>query len=286
MPPFFDQSHLHALIVSLARTCTWLILLFAIFAPLERLFALHKKKATGRSPTSDLGYYFINSLVPGLLLAVPLSLAAWGAHYLIPYRVQVTVAAWPLWRRIVVGFVVGEIGCYWGHRWCHQIPFLWRFHSIHHEPEHIYFLISSRAHPIDNAFIRLCGLIPACVLGVASPLTPSGGVVAALIIVVATLWGFFIHANVNWRLGPLEWVIATPRFHHWHHTRNDHRDHNYASMLPVMDWIFRSAHLPRTQWPLAYGIVNRIPSTLGAQLVYPFLPQPRHITSPEQATRS
>jgi sterol desaturase/sphingolipid hydroxylase (fatty acid hydroxylase superfamily) len=274
LPPFLDQAHLHAFVLSLAWACTWLILLFLVFAPLERLFALRPRKVFSRRLAGDLGYYFINNLVPALLLAVPLSLAVWGAHYLVPYSVQVSVATWPLWLRIVVGFVVGEVGFYWGHRWCHEIPFLWRFHSVHHAPEDVYFLISSRAHPVDNAFIRLCGLIPAVMLGVASPLSPSGGAVAALIIIVATLWGFFIHANVNWRLGPLEWLIATPHFHHWHHTLADHRDHNYASMLPVMDWIFRTAYLPRKQWPSTYGIESKLPGSLGAQLLYPFRPQP------------
>ncbi len=66
----------------------------------------------------------------------------------------------------------------------------------------------------------------------------------ALIVLVVTMWGFFIHANVRWRLGPLEWLISTPAFHHWHHTLAEPRDRNYASMLPWMDWIFGTYYLP------------------------------------------
>lgn len=113
-------------------------------------------------------------------------------------------------------------------------------------------------------------MIPACILGVASPLT--GGFVAALIVIVATLWGFFIHANVRWRLGPLERLIATPAFHHWHHARSALRDCNYASMLPVMDMIFGTYHNPRNERPPAYGIDGMLPPSLAAQLVYPLLP--------------
>lgn len=260
--------------MNVARLCAWLLLLALVFLPLERLFAVRPQKFFSKVLLQDLGYFFISGLVPGLLLAAPLSLVAFGAHAIVPYRVQAAVAAWPLWQRIAVGFVVGEIGFYWGHRWTHEIPFLWRFHSIHHSAEHIYFLISARAHPLDNMFIRLCGLIPAYVLGVASPLTRTGSLVPVLIVIVATAWGFFIHANLPWRLGPLGWLISTPAFHHWHHTLADHRDHNFASMLPWVDWIFGTWYLPRNRFPSAYGIETKLPGSLGGQLIYPFRPQP------------
>ncbi|PRC93731.1 Sterol desaturase [Solimicrobium silvestre] len=260
--------------MSVVRLCAWLVLLSLIFLPLEKLFALQPQKFFCKSLLSDLGYFFINGLLPGLLLAIPLSFLAFGVHSLVPHTMQTTVAAWPLWLRISIGFVVGEIGFYWGHRWCHEVPFLWRFHSLHHSAEHIYFLISSRAHPVDNVFIRLCGLIPAYVLGVASPLTPNGSLVPILIVLVATTWGFFIHSNLNWRLGPLEWLISTPAFHHWHHTLGEQRDCNYASMLPWVDQLFGTYHLPRNQWPSAYGIEQQLPASLGEQLLYPFHPHP------------
>ena len=272
MPSFLDQQHLLAFVTSVARLCAWLMLLALIFLPLERLFALHPQKFFRRGLAQDLGYYFISGLVPGLLLAVPLSLVALGAHAVVPYSMQATVASWPLWLRILIGLVVGEIGFYWGHRWTHEIPFLWRFHSIHHSPERIYFLTSSRAHPLDNVFIRLCGLIPACILGVADPLAPNGSLVPVLIVLVATTWGFFIHSNLRWRLGPLEWVISTPAFHHWHHTFGEKRDHNYASMLPWIDRIFGTYYLPRNRWPSSYGIEAKLPDSLSKQLVYPFRP--------------
>ena len=272
MPAFLDPHYLLAFLTGVARQCAWLLLLVLIFVPLERLFALHPQKFFRKALAQDVGYYFISSLVPGLLLALPISLVAVAAHAVVPHTLQATVAAWPLWQRVVVGFFVGEVGFYWGHRWCHQVPFLWRFHSIHHSAQHVYFLTSSRAHPVDNVFIRLCGLIPAYILGVASPLAPNGSLVPVLIVLVATMWGFFIHSNLRWRLGPLEWVIATPGFHHWHHTLGEQRDRNYASMLPLMDLIFGTHHLPRKQWPSAYGIEATLPDSLGRQLMYPLRP--------------
>lgn len=276
LPAFLDHQHLHAFLISVLRLAAWLLLLGVVFLPLERLFALHRRKIICKSLPSDIGFYFVSGLVPALLLTPLLTLVAFGAHAVIPSSVQSAVAGWPVWARAVAALVVGEIGFYWGHRWTHEIPLLWRFHSVHHNPQQVYFLISARAHPIDNVFTRLCGLIPVYILGLATPLTPAGGVVSALLVLVITMWGFLIHANVRWRLGPLEWVIATPAFHHWHHTLAEPRDRNFASMLPCMDWIFGTYHLPRKQWPSAYGIETQLPASLGGQLVYPLrLPLPR-----------
>lgn len=270
MPAFLDYQHLQAFILNTLRLCAWLVLLSVIFLPLERLFSLHPRKFFSKALAQDLGYYFVSGLVPSMLLAMPLSIAAMLAHSVMPPAVQTTVAAWPLWLRIVAGLVVGEIGFYWGHRWAHEIPLLWRFHSIHHSAKDIYFLISSRAHPFDNVFIRLCGLVPAYILGVASPLTPNGTLVPVMIVLIATSWGFFIHANVRWRLAPLHWIVATPAFHHWHHTADEQRNHNYASMLPWIDRLFGTYHVPENQWPKQYGIDETLPQSLMGQLIYPF----------------
>lgn len=279
MLAFLNSQHIPVFLLNTLRLSLWLLFLAVIFVPLEHLFAVHPQKFFRRALFQDLGYYFISGLVPGMLLAIPLSAVAFAVHALIPYPMQAAVAAWPLWQRILAGLVVGEVGFYWGHRWTHEIPFLWRFHSIHHSPEHVYFLVSARAHPIDNVFIRLCGLIPAYILGVASPLTPNGSIVPVLVLLIATTWGFFIHSNVRWRLGLLEWLIATPGFHHWHHTLREPRDHNYASMLPCMDWIFGTFYLPN-RWPSAYGIDATLPDSLGGQLLYPLLrPEPSEVAA-------
>src|ERR1019366_10643417 len=105
-------------------------------------------------------------------------------------------------------------------------------------------------------------------LGLGAPQSVQGTLVATVIMLIMTLWGFFIHANIRWRYGPLEWLIATPGFHHWHHTRSGLRNRNYASMLPVWDRIFRTHHLPGT-WPSAYGIDEKLPHSVAGQLVYP-----------------
>src|SRR5207244_4206653 len=98
-------------------------------------------------------------------------------------------------------------------------------------------LVNSRAHPVDKLVMRFSGLLPMYVLGLAQPLGNNLDYVPMIVAVVSNIWGFFIHSNVNWRLGWLEWLISSPAFHHWHHTNDGPEliNKNYAAMLPLVD---------------------------------------------------
>jgi sterol desaturase/sphingolipid hydroxylase (fatty acid hydroxylase superfamily) len=261
-------------LIDLFRLSLWLTILVAIFVPLERLFAAHPQKVLRKGIGVDLVYFFLSGLLPAVLLSVPLGLLGWAVHHAIPGSFLAATGALPLWERALAGLVAGEIGYYWGHRLSHEIPFLWRFHSIHHSAPEVDFLVNSRAHPIDMVFGRFCGLVPIYVLGLGGPIGPTGSVVPVLVTMVGMLWGFFIHANVRWRFGPLEWLISTPAFHHWHHTLDGPINRNYSSTLPWLDRIFGTLYLPRGEWPEAYGIKAKLPDSLVGQLIYPFDPPP------------
>jgi sterol desaturase/sphingolipid hydroxylase (fatty acid hydroxylase superfamily) len=270
MVQYFTE-HAHTLLIDLLRVCAWLTILSAIFVPLERLFALHREKIFRAEFGSDLALYFINGLVPAALLSVPLGLAGGAVHFLIPAGFHAAVGGMSFWARLPMALVVGETGYYWGHRMMHEVPALWRFHSVHHSARHIDYLVSSRAHPVDIVFGRLCGTIPLYILGLAGPAGAAEGSLPMLIVLGGTIWGFFVHANLRWRLGPLEWLVTSPAFHHWHHTLAEPTNRNYASTLPWLDRIFGTFHHPKGQWPTSYGIKETMPESLGGQLVDPLL---------------
>jgi len=48
MPHFLDQEHLRAFLIDVIRLCLWLLILAAIFLPLERFFVLHPSAERGR----------------------------------------------------------------------------------------------------------------------------------------------------------------------------------------------------------------------------------------------
>lgn len=250
------------------RLAVWLALLTAIFVPLERWFALKASPWRRAEIGNDLAYYFINNIVPALLLALPLAALATLLQRVVPAGFYDSVRALPLWVTIPLGLVVADVGAYWGHRLSHEIPWLWRFHAVHHSAEHIDYMVNSRAHPIDMVVTRLFGLAPLYMLGLGSA-GPAGSILPAVIAIIGTLASFFVHANVRWRLGPIEQIVATPAFHHWHHTRTDHINRNYAATFPWIDRVFGSFYLP-PHWPDAYGIPEKLSPTLSGQLLAPF----------------
>lgn len=260
------QTHVPRPALDVLRLAIWLALLALVFVPVERLWAVQKGAEPRRERLNDLGYYFLNNLLPGLIIAVPAAYLAWAAHRLLPWPLQQAIATLPTWARLALLTIVAEFGFYWGHRWSHQIPLLWQFHAVHHSAERVDWLVNTRAHPLDIVFTRLCGLAPVYLLGLAQPLTLAGSLSLLPIVLTGTLWGFFIHANVRWRFGWLEQIVTTPAFHHWHHTRRDHPDHNYASLLPVLDRIFGTYHLPRSHLPDSYGTDTPVSRTMLGQL--------------------
>lgn len=257
------------LIIEILRAAAWLAIIAAAFVPLERLFAVHPQRVLRRGIAADLGYYFLSTLLPSLVLAAPLGLLAWCVRLAVPVSLHQATAALPLWATVLISLVVSEVGYYWYHRLSHRIPLLWRFHSIHHSATEIDFLVNTRAHPVDMALGRFCGLAPLYLLGLGASLGASGSVAPAAVALIGTAWSYFIHANLRWRFGPLEWLVSTPAFHHWHHALGGTETWNYASTLPWIDRIFGTYFLPRQEWPNRYGINDPLPDSLAAQLTYP-----------------
>ena len=116
-------------------------------------------------------------------------------------------------------------------------------------------------------------MVPIYLLGLAQPASDHLDPVPAMLAILATIWGFFIHANVKWRLGWFEWLIASPAFHHWHHTNDGPEvlNKNYAPMLPWVDRVFGTLYLPKKTWPGKYGIAEELPDGMMGQLLDPVI---------------
>lgn len=268
-----DQLN-HLLLTAVSLTA-WLFLLTIVFVPLEWLLGVNRQSPLRQGLAADLGYYFMNGFIPTVILAPPLGVIAATGRQLLPQSYQIWVIGLPIWAQIVAALIIGEFGFYWGHRIMHQVPWLWRFHATHHEPERMDWLINTRAHPIDIIFTRMVGLALVAIVGLGSPGSGSGSVVPIAVLLIGTFWAFFIHSNLKLGIGWFEHILSSPRFHHWHHSRDDHPNHNFASVLPIYDRIFGTHYLPK-QWPPSYGISaeNEPEAVIAAQHGEPPIDEP------------
>ena len=267
------EQHLPAIAFDAIRFGNGLLLLFLVFVPLERLFALRRQALRRPGWPTDLAYYFLSSLLPNRVLALLFALLVAGLAGFLPHGLFPGLNELPWWARFALSMLVAEIGFYWGHRWMHQNAWLWRFHALHHSAEQMDWLVNTRAHPVDLVFSRACGFVPLYLLGLAQAGGDRLDGVPLLVSLVGSAWGYVIHANLRWRWSRLQPWIATPAFHHWHHTRldTDPRTCNYAALLPAIDRLFGTRRPDDGRWPAAYGIDSPTPPGLAEQLVQPFL---------------
>ncbi|MBB4845470.1 sterol desaturase/sphingolipid hydroxylase (fatty acid hydroxylase superfamily) [Paucibacter oligotrophus] len=253
----------------------WLFLGAALMLPLERLATLRKQPVLREHWLQDLGYYFLGCLTPAFFMVLTTAMVVATGHVLLPPSWFALMRELPTPVRLAATLVIGEIAYYWAHRWSHHWPDLWRLHAIHHSPKQLDWLVNTRAHPLDLVFARTVSFTPLFFLGLVQ-LDTQQGVDMNLILFTGlnTLWAFFIHSNSKIRLGPLEQLITSPAFHHWHHANDDASvvNKNFAALFPWIDRLFGTHYLPKDAFPKTYGIEDVLPETLPAQLFHPFRP--------------
>ena len=178
------------------------------------------------------------------------------------------LSTWPLWAQAAFYLIGTDFLLYWIHRLFHGAS-MWRFHAIHHSATQVDWTTTYRFHPINLA------LQPSLVAMVMITLGVRPEVMAALL-PFDILSAAFVHANVNWTLGPLKHVIASPVFHRWHHTMpNEGGNSNFAPTFALWDWMFGTFYMPEGKLPEVFGNDDHaFPEGYFAQLGYPFTSKP------------
>lgn len=239
-----------------------------IFMPLERVFTLRTEQKIFRAGwLNDAVYALANgALTKSFLILVIAGSMALGA-WVVPAWLTAAVQNQPVWLQVIEIILIGDAGVYAAHRAFHAVPFLWRFHAIHHSIEELDWLAANRVHPVDQIVTRGAALAPVFLLGFS---LPAIGIFALIYHGHALL----LHANVRLNFGPLKWIVASPQFHHWHHG-NDPKAYNknFSSQLAFIDVLFGTFHVPGKELPKSYGIDEPTPSWYLPQLVHPFMPR-------------
>jgi sterol desaturase/sphingolipid hydroxylase (fatty acid hydroxylase superfamily) len=170
----------------------------------------------------------------------------------------------PFWWQAVIYVVGSDFLLYWIHRTFHN-AMLWRFHAIHHSATEVDWTTTYRFHPI-NLMLQpsLVGVIMVT-LGI----SPAVMLFFVPFDIISAAW---VHANLNWTLGPFKYIISGPVFHRWHHGPvDDGGSSNFAPTFAIWDWLFGTFHMPEGRLPEHFGIDDHeFPEGYFAQLIYPF----------------
>ena len=237
--------------------------LFVLVVPFEKLFPRHRQRLRRRAVGTDVAYALASPVLRALGLAVAVPLAVGSLLWLPGLALRPIVSTLPSVPRLLVGFVLFDVSIYWAHRFSHEVPFLWRFHAIHHSTRQLDWVSGFRNHPLDGAFFA-----PAFVLLVTSGFAPR---FAGALAVIQIASGLFLHANVRWRWRPLQKLVITPEFHHWHHADEpDARNTTFSTFLPAWDLLFGTYYVPSDRRPQTYGVQEPVPDDIVGQLWFPF----------------
>jgi len=237
-----------------------------LFVPLERFFP-HRADQTVFRPEwqEDMFYYLISSMLVQVLTFLTLAPANFvtGAVDLSAIRTQ--VAGLPFAVQVLIIMVVTDFAQYWFHRMFHQVPWLWKFHAVHHSARSMDWLAGARMHIIEIALLRGLTALPMFTLG----FDPAAIQVYVLIVY---FYSSLVHANLRWDFKAIEKVLVTPRFHHWHHGKEKEAiDVNFAIHFPLYDRLFGTHHMPEGRWPKDYGVGgDPVPLGYWKQFLYPF----------------
>jgi sterol desaturase/sphingolipid hydroxylase (fatty acid hydroxylase superfamily) len=237
-----------------------------LFIPIERIFPHNKDQVVFREEwREDLFYYLVSSLFVQVLTYLTLA----PSNFVIHNQSLGVVRAWsrelPWVVQLVVIMLLTDIAQYWLHRAFHRVPFLWRFHSVHHSARSMDWIAGARMHFAEIIILRGVTATPMLVIG----FEESAIQAYTLIVYVSST---FIHSNVRGSFGILEKILVVPRFHHWHHgLEKEATDVNFAIHFPFLDRLFGTHYLPDGRWPAAYGIEGHpVPKGYWKQLLYPF----------------
>ena len=242
-----------------------------IFVVIEKMFPLYRGQAVFRPEwQTDLKHFAVNHFLVGLILLAVNFVIHNGFAWLVQHDFQLAVQRLWLLPQVLLCILVADLAQYWTHRAYHEIPFLWKFHAVHHSTKTMDWLAGSRQHILEIIVTRVLVLAPLFVIGFSEA-------AINIYILVVGFQAVFNHANVHLPWGPLRYVIVTPDFHHWHHASDDEAiDRNYAAHYAFLDYLFGTAVRADRKFPDRYGVVgDYMPDGWRAQQAFPFKARPQ-----------
>ena len=177
----------------------------------------------------------------------------------------------PIWIEIILTVIILDFIIWGQHLLSHKIPFVWRFHRMHHTDRDLDVTTAVRFHPFQIIFSMFIKITSIYILGASA---------IAVIIFEIMLNGMamFNHANLRipFRIeNILRKFIVTPDLHRIHHSIYiDEHNKNFGFSLSIWDKIFKCyLDQPRDghkDMKLGLKWQNDKPTKLGWSLWIPF----------------
>ncbi|WP_324075980.1 MAG: sterol desaturase family protein [Erythrobacter sp.] len=265
---FFET--VRSTIFELVPTAAFFIVLAIIIKRDKVLLGL---KAARREIGTNLGLLLFNTLVAIPLVALPVAMVRDTI-----YHFAVLAAFWeslPKGATLVAAIVIIDFTAYWRHRLEHS-PELWRIHATHHADEAMNWLTLHRKHPFGEVLSLFVDLALVILLGL-----PAWAIVGA--VMIRSSWGYLIHADVPWTLGPLGKVLISPAAHRLHHIRDEQlMGANFGNTITLWDKLFGTYVDPAPYVDCETGIAEGTRDVAG-ELWRPFEARYRRRSNPDLA---
>lgn len=155
-----------------------------------------------------------------------------------------------LWLEVPIAILLTSLGSYIFHRAGHDIPFLWRFHGIHHAADKINVSNNALNHIADVFGRRLLAQLPLILLGISTP-------ALFIVSIFNTAQGYFSHANVDVKIGWLNYIVGSPEQHRLHHSKDLAEAGHFSVDITLWDFLFKSYFWKKGKQPKEIGVTNR-----------------------------
>ena len=217
-----------------------------ILIALERIFPYDPRQKLFRSGfLNDLAFYaLLQSYILGFVIFY---FVQWLDRQTGLSRLRLA-SDWPILFQIVFFLVLHDLYIYFFHRWQHSSKYLWRIHEAHHSSTDVDWLSGARSHSLEILINQTVEFAPLVLCGASPVVILAKGM-------IDTIWGMYIHSNIDVRSGRSQLLFNGPEMHRWHHAREiTEGGVNFGTKLAVWDWMFGTAYLPRPEKPTGYGL--------------------------------
>jgi sterol desaturase/sphingolipid hydroxylase (fatty acid hydroxylase superfamily) len=210
---------------------------------MERLYANSKAVSQKALLVRDMTSTFVNVFITGVvttLLVLPV--LTYLMQHVFGRKFILTSSLGPIWLQVIVILLVVSFFRYWMHRWQHRNEFLWKLHSYHHSVTDLHALNDLTSNPVDFALRNVLVYVLLDIAGF-------DPIATLFAFPVLSVWGIFSHCGGDVRGGWLNYVVATPEVHRWHHTTQVPEGYgysvNYGVEFSFWDLLFGTYYLPK-----------------------------------------